>query len=43
MTKYALNALIVVCVTILCFVLLTKGELCSFSYSSGNTVVQAER
>ncbi|EIP6959091.1 type I toxin-antitoxin system Hok family toxin [Salmonella enterica] len=41
MTKYALIALIAVCVTVLCFSLLMRDRLCSVHMSSGNTAVTA--
>lgn len=41
MTKYALIALIAVCVTVLCLSLITRDRLCSVSMKNGNTVVTA--
>ncbi|EDZ4732906.1 type I toxin-antitoxin system Hok family toxin [Salmonella enterica] len=41
MTKYALIALIAVCVTVLCLSLITRDRLCSVSMKNGNTAVTA--
>ncbi|QKJ52178.1 type I toxin-antitoxin system Hok family toxin [Providencia rettgeri] len=39
--KTALLGLVTVCLTVLCFSLLMQERLCSFSISSGSTLVQA--
>ncbi|EJD6083449.1 MULTISPECIES: Hok/Gef family protein [Providencia] len=41
MVKIALLGLVTVCLTVLCFSLLMQERLCSFSISSGSTLVQA--
>lgn len=41
MAKIALLGLVTVCLTVLCFSLLMQERLCSFSISSGSTLVQA--
>ncbi|HGN1706065.1 TPA: Hok/Gef family protein [Providencia rettgeri] len=41
MAKIALMGLVTLCLTALCFSGLMRERLCSFSISSGNTLVQA--
>lgn len=41
MTKYALLALVVICITVLCFSMLMKEKPCSLSINSSSMVVKA--